>query len=84
MKRRPQLNGTNAIVDAVERSLNEYFDRLDGEPARNVYDMVIDRVEKAMLGCVMQRVDGNQTQAADLLGMNRNTLRAKLSKYKML
>ncbi|MBS0319475.1 MAG: Fis family transcriptional regulator [Proteobacteria bacterium] len=84
MKRKPQLNGSNEICQSVERSLNDYFARLDGEPASNVYDMVIGHVEKAMLVCVMQRVGGNQTQAADMLGLNRNTLRTKLTKYKMI
>ncbi len=84
MKRKPQLNGANEICQSVERSLNDYFTKLDGEPASNVYDMVMCHVEKAMLVCVMQRVGGNQTQAADMLGLNRNTLRTKLTKYKMI
>jgi len=46
-----------------------------------VYDMVIGHVERAMLSSVMERANGNQTQAADMLGLNRNTLRAKLAKY---
>jgi Fis family transcriptional regulator len=33
---------------------------------------------------VMERANGNQTQAADMLGVNRNTLRAKLNKYNLL
>jgi Fis family transcriptional regulator len=43
--------------------------------------MVITHVERALIASVMERAGGNQTQAADMLGMNRNTLRAKLSKY---
>ena len=46
--------------------------------------MVIGHVERAVLASVMSRANGNQTHAADMLGMNRNTLRAKLSKYKLL
>ena len=45
--------------------------------------MVIGHVERALLASIMERADGNQTQAADMLGMNRNTLRAKLAKYKL-
>ena len=41
-------------------------------------------VERALLANVMERANGNQTQAADILGVNRNTLRAKLTKYKLL
>ena len=43
--------------------------------------MVITHVERALISSVMERAGGNQTQAADMLGMNRNTLRTKLSKY---
>jgi Fis family transcriptional regulator len=43
--------------------------------------MVITHVERALIVSVMARAEGNQTQAADMLGMNRNTLRAKLTKY---
>ena len=43
--------------------------------------MVIANVERSLLMSVMHRAGGNQTQAADMLGLNRNTLRSKLSKY---
>lgn len=84
MKRNLRLNGNNEIGRSVERSLDEYFRKLDGESASGVYDMVIGHVERAMLMSVMERANGNQTQAADMLGVNRNTLRAKLTKYKLL
>jgi Fis family transcriptional regulator len=84
VKRKIQLNGCNEIGQAVQRSLDEYFRRLDGEPATDVYDMVIGHVERTLLVSIMARAEGNQTQAADMLGLNRNTLRTKLTKYKML
>jgi Fis family transcriptional regulator, factor for inversion stimulation protein len=84
VKRTMRLNGSNEIGRSVERSLDEYFRKLDGESASGVYDMVIGHVERAMLVSVMERTNGNQTQAADMLGVNRNTLRAKLTKYKLL
>ena len=84
MNRRVRLNGSNEIGRSVEKSLDEYFRKLDGEPARNVYEMVIGHVERALLASIMERASQNQTHAADMLGMNRNTLRAKLAKYKLL
>ena len=84
MKRMSRVNGSNEIGRSVERSLDEYFRRLDGESPSGVYDMVIGHVERAMLCSVMERANGNQTQAADMLGVNRNTLRAKLTKHKLL
>jgi Fis family transcriptional regulator len=79
-----KLNGSNEICRSVDKSLDEYFKRLDGETPTGVYDMVIDHVERALLASIMERAEGNQTQAADILGLNRNTLRAKLVKYKLV
>jgi Fis family transcriptional regulator len=81
MKRALRLNGSNEIGRSVEQSLDEYFRRLDGEPPHGIYDMVIAHVERALLTSMLERSNGNQTQAADMLGVNRNTLRTKLSKY---
>jgi Fis family transcriptional regulator, factor for inversion stimulation protein len=83
VKKKATLNGRNEIGRAVEHSLDEYFRKLDGEAASGIYDMVIAHVERTMLASVMARAGGNQTQAADMLGLNRNTLRAKLAKYKI-
>ena len=84
MKKKIALNGRNEIGHSVERSLDEYFRKLDGEPASGIFDMVIGHVERTLLTAIMARAGGNQTQAADMLGLNRNTLRAKLTKYKIL
>ena len=72
------------VLRSVEHSLDEYFRKLDGEPPHGVYDMVIGHVERALLASMLERAQGNQTQAADMLGMNRTTLRAKLAKYKLI
>lgn len=84
MKRSIRLNSSNEIGRSVEKSLDEYFRRLDGEPPHGIYDMVIAHVERALLSSMLDRSNGNQTQAADMLGLNRNTLRAKLAKYKLI
>jgi Fis family transcriptional regulator len=76
-----RINGSNEIGKSVEKSLDDYFRRLDGESPHGIYDMVITHVERAMISSVMERAGGNQTQAADMLGLNRNTLRTKLTKY---
>ncbi len=84
MKKHLRINGSNEICRTVEKSLDDYFRKLDGEPPHGVYDMVIAHVERTLLTSVLARTNGNQTQAADVLGMNRNTLRAKLSKYRLI
>ena len=84
MRKNIRVNGSTELCRSVERSLDEYFRKLDGEEPSGVYDMVIGHVERALLASVMTRANGNQTQAADMLGVNRNTLRAKLTKHKLL
>lgn len=81
MKRTTRMNGGNEICRSVEKSLDEYFHKLDGEQPHGIYDMVIANVERSLLATIMMRAGGNQTHAADMLGLNRNTLRSKLSKY---
>ena len=68
----------------VQSSLDLYFMDLDGHPPEGIYDMVIGEVEQAMLESVMLHVRGNQTRAAEALGMNRSTLRKKLKHYRLL
>lgn len=81
MRKTLRINGSNEICRSVEKSLDEYFRKLDGELPHGIYDMVITHVERTLISSVMDRANGNQTQAADMLGMNRNTLRSKLAKY---
>lgn len=68
----------------VQSSLELYFRDLDGYQADGVYDMVVGQVEHAMLESVMTHTRGNQTRAAEVLGINRSTLRKKLKQYGLL
>ena len=81
MRKTLRINTGNEIGKTVEKSLDEYFRRLDGEQPHGIYDMVIANVERSLITSIMHRAGGNQTNAADMLGLNRNTLRSKLSKY---
>jgi Fis family transcriptional regulator, factor for inversion stimulation protein len=71
----------NEIARCVRRAMDGYFRDLDGERPCAIYDMVISSVEKPLIETILHRVDGNQTQAAQLLGLNRNTLRKKMKSY---
>ena len=72
------------IHECIRRSLNRYFRDLDGQPPHAIYNMVIQSVEKPMLEVVMKHAEGNQTVAADLLGISRGTLRRLLIEHKLL
>lgn len=77
-------NKNNNIAQCIETSLQQYFADLEGQTPCGVYDMVIEQVEQPLLRCVMEACGGNQTRAAQMLGLNRNTLRKKLSQYSLL
>jgi Fis family transcriptional regulator len=68
----------NEMARIVRRAIEGYFRDLDGEKPCAVYDMVINCVEKPLLESVLHRVRGNQSHAAAMLGINRNTLRKKM------
>jgi Fis family transcriptional regulator len=72
----------NDMARHVRKTLKEYFRDLDGEkPCCGMYDMVICCVEKPLLEIVLEQVGGNQTHAAEMLGINRNTLRKKMQQH---
>ena len=64
--------------------MDNYFKHLDGQPVTEVYDMVLAEVEAPMLEIVMKYTRHNQTKAAQVLGLNRGTLRKKLKQYGLL
>lgn len=78
------MNRPNEIADCVRRTLEQYFRDLDGEKPAALYEMVIRNVERPMLEFVLRQVNGNQTAAAQMLGINRNTLRRKLTEHDLL
>ena len=75
------LKQDSDIADSVRRSLERYFKDLDGTRPRSIYDMVLRNVERPMLEAVLHHADGNQTVAAEMLGINRNTLRKKMKAH---
>jgi Fis family transcriptional regulator, factor for inversion stimulation protein len=71
------------LQQAVTESLEDYFKHLDGQPPHAIYDMVLGCVEKPMLEFILNKVGGNQSKAAEILGLNRNTLRKKMAEYNL-
>lgn len=78
------MRRTNDISACIYGALETYFKDLDGEMPAPIYDMVLRSVERPMLEIVLEKAGGNQTLAADMLGINRNTLRKKLVEHKLV
>ena len=72
------------IEECIRSSLESYFKDLRGEEPHSMHEMIISVVEKPLLEVVMQHAEGNQSRAAEWLGINRNTLRRKLVEHKLI
>jgi len=69
------------LRQTVGSCLDRYFADMSDHDLTDVYQMVLDQVEPGLLETVMQHAEGNQTRAAEMLGINRGTLRKKLKQY---
>ncbi len=72
-----------SFEEMVRSKLNTFLRRVEGYPVSGLYEDVIARVERPMLELVMAATGGNQVRAAEILGLNRNTLRRKLAEHGM-
>ncbi len=78
----PARQGT--LRACVEATLSEYFAHLDGHATTDLYALVLREIEAPLLASVMRHAGNNQCVAAQLLGLNRGTLRKKLKQYDLL
>jgi Fis family transcriptional regulator len=69
------------LRDCVRDAVDYYFAQLGGYPADGLYQLVLREVEAPLLECVLRHAQGNQSRAAEILGINRGTLRKKLKEY---
>lgn len=77
------MSKVSKLGEAITESLDDYFTHLDGGQPHAIYGMVLNCVEKPMLEYILNKVGGNQSKAAEMLGINRNTLRKKMALYKL-
>ncbi|WP_221929275.1 helix-turn-helix domain-containing protein [Tepidiphilus sp. J10] len=78
---KPMPECRNELGRAVLATLERYFHDLEGQTPTGLYALVMDRVESELIRYILARADGNQTLAAQMLGINRNTLRRKIQQY---
>ena len=71
------------LQDCIKDSLEKYFSDLNGETSNGVFKMVTQQTESATIRFVLDKVNQNQSEAARILGINRATLKKKVSLYNL-
>jgi Fis family transcriptional regulator len=84
-RKNPLTNTRNRPLSSVtEDALQKYFKDMNGHTPGDLYGLVLGEVEAPLFKTVMDHTQGNQSRAAEILGMNRATLRKKLKTYYLL
>ena len=71
----------NTLKEIVAAQMEAYFNELEGQPAKHLYDMVLKEVELGLFKTVLHYAGGNQSLAAKWLGLARGTLRKRLAEH---
>ena len=77
----PEVAKLVPLKESTHRSLTHYFEVLGDQEPHNLYRQVIEAVERPLIDAVMVRTRGNQSRAAEILGLSRATLRKRLQRY---
>lgn len=77
-------NGKKPLSTLTDEALRDYFASLNGHRPGDLYQLVLGEVEKPLFKAVMSYTNGNQSEAATILGINRGTLRKKLKSYHLI
>ncbi|WP_339639956.1 response regulator [Jannaschia helgolandensis] len=79
------IAATDKLSEAVEKHLRRHFDLQGGQlPAPGLYQRILRDVEAPLIEIALDATGGNQAKCADLLGINRNTLRKKITDLDIL
>ena len=73
----------NFLSDWLQKTVKKYITVMNGDGSGHLHELVITGIEKPLLEMVLKETNGNQTQAANILGINRNTLRKKIQEYSL-
>lgn len=68
-----------SLEEMLHHKLEDYFQRTQGVDVDNLYSLVVERVERPLIELTLKKTRGNQIRAAQILGINRNTLRKKIA-----
>ncbi len=72
-----------SLEEVIRRKLQPYFQQSAGVAPTDLYASIIAQVEKPLIELTLEYTSGNQLKAADVLGINRNTLRKKITDLKI-
>ncbi len=78
-----QTQEISQLSHAVKHSIRRYLFELEGTQPNNLYDLVLRQVEQPLFEAILEHTKGNQSRAAEILGLNRGTLRKKLRSYNL-
>lgn len=80
-KNKARSRKKKCLSENVREAMDRYFRDLDGHEPSDLHELIMSQVEKPLIECVMENTRGNVSRAAQLLGLNRATLRNRLQKY---
>jgi Fis family transcriptional regulator, factor for inversion stimulation protein len=76
-----QKKTSQCLCESVKDAMDKYFSDMDGHEPNNLHELVMSEVEKPLIESVIDNTRGNISHAAQLLGLNRGTLRSRMQKY---
>jgi Fis family transcriptional regulator, factor for inversion stimulation protein len=79
-----KLSNPQNLGEFTRAAVQRYLSKIVGHPATDLHRLIIGEVEKPLLAEVIAHTQGNLTHAAEILGINRATLRKKLDEYQIL
>lgn len=72
---------TTCLKDVVSRAVAQYLDDMGNTPPDNLHERIVREVEVPLIRTVLEHTGGNQSRAAEILGMTRSTLRNRIRRY---
>ena len=81
--KKTQKQVTTFLEQWLDKSIRQYVSAMDEESNGHLHELIMGGIEKPLVQIVLKETGGNQTQAANILGVNRNTLRKKIAEYKI-
>ena len=78
-----QTQEISQLSHAVKHSIRRYLFELEGTQPSDMYNLVLRQIEQPLFEAILEHTKGNQSRAAEMLGLNRGTLRKKLRSYNL-